>query len=183
MAIVYSSDHAQCQWESSTPRTFPLCFPVYGTQCKQTRKRVRFWAKSSFLECVNMVEPLKAAGLLWVILGVTKLTRELSVAENEVSSVMCRSVTEELTPGRRQWYQVRRFPNFVARRPLLDSVNSYGSWRLCSRKYRIFGWYVSKIKNLYLRTDFRQILIHTGSTLKNALHDLAVIKIIVAYSS
>jgi len=35
---------------------------------------------------------------------------------------------------------------------------------------------VSKIKHLYVRTDFRSLLIHTSSIHKNALHDLTLIK-------
>lgn len=124
----------------STSANFPSLCSVCGTQCKQTCKRVRFGATSSFLECVNIAETLKAASLLWVILGVTKLMRGLRVTERELWSVMCRSVTEELIPGRRQLYQVQRFPKFVARGPLLASDNSYGSWYPWWRKYRVFGW-------------------------------------------
>ena len=141
MTIVCSSDHAHCLPESSLLRTFPVCVPVCGTQCKQTCECVQFWATSSFLDCVNIAGSLEDANLLWVMLGVTKLMRSLRVVESEVSSEMCRSVTEDFTPGRRQWYQVQCFPNFVARGPLLASENSYGSWHPYFRKYsvRIIG--------------------------------------------
>ena len=38
---------------------------------------------------------------------------------------------------------------------------------------------VSKIKNLYIRTDLRSLRIHTSNTRNNALHYLTVIKMIV----
>ena len=52
------------------------------------------------------------------------------------------------------------------------------------------GWQASKIKNLYLRTDYIYIyiythththtLIHTSSIFDNAFHDLTLIKMTVA---
>jgi hypothetical protein len=52
--------------------------------------------------------------------------------------------------------------------------------RLYSRQYSMSGRHLSKIENLYLRTDFRQMPIHTGSIRNNVLHDLALIKMNVA---
>jgi len=37
-------------------------------------------------------------------------------------------------------------------------------------------------ENLYLKTDFRQLRIHTGSLRNNALHDLTVTELIRGYS-
>jgi len=45
------------------------------------------------------------------------------------------------------------FPNLFASEPLFSSKNNNGSSHLCSCKYRMSGWEVSRIKNLYLRTD------------------------------
>jgi len=58
-----------------------------------------------------------------------------------------------LTPG----YQC--FPRFFARRPLLASKNNNGSSQPCSCKHRVSRWQVSKISNLYLRTDCGQLQI------------------------
>ena len=51
----------------------------------------------------------------------------------------------------------------------------------CWRTYRVPEWHVSNINNLYFRTNFRQILIHTCSIPNNTMHDLTLIKIIVAH--
>lgn len=50
---------------------------------------------------------------------------------------------------------VQCFPNFFACRPLLASKTNHGSSYTCSRKYSMSGWGLYKIKNLYIRTDFR----------------------------
>jgi len=47
------------------------------------------------------------------------------------------------------------FPNCFARGLLLASKNNHGSSQPGSPKYRVSRWQVSKIKNLYFRTDFR----------------------------
>lgn len=71
-------------------------------------------------------------------------------------------------------------PNCFARGPLLASKNNHGFSHLRSRKYRVSGWSASKIKNLCLRTDIRQLPIHTGSIRNSALHGLEVIKLSLA---
>ena len=63
-----------------------------------------------------------------------------------------------------------------ARRPPLPSKNNLGSSHPYSRKYGVSGWYLSKITNLCLRTDFCYIPIHTSSICNNVLHDLTLIK-------
>jgi hypothetical protein len=50
---------------------------------------------------------------------------------------------------------VQCFPNFSAGRLLLALKNNQESSHPCSHKYRMSRWQVSKIKNLYLRTNFR----------------------------
>ena len=49
-----------------------------------------------------------------------------------------------------------------------------------SRKDRVSGRLVSKIKNLFLRTDFRWLRIYANSIRNNALYDLTLINMIVA---
>jgi hypothetical protein len=49
-----------------------------------------------------------------------------------------------------------------------------------SRKDRVSGRLVSKIKNLFLRTDFRWLRIYANSIRNNALYDLTLINLIVA---
>jgi hypothetical protein len=80
-------------------------------------------------------------------------------------------------PGRTPDRLAQCFPNFVASGPLLahqnSQVSSYPSWR----KYGTSGWQVSKIKNLYLRTDIRYLRIHTSDIHNNALRYLTLIKL------
>ena len=71
-------------------------------------------------------------------------------------------------------------PNFSARWPLLASKNNHSYSHQCSRIYTVSGW--TGIQN-YLRTDFRdirRILTHTCSIRNNALHDLTLLKMIIA---
>jgi hypothetical protein len=112
-----------------TSAYFPyLCSCVcVGHNANKPFECVRFWTTSSFLELRKHRVATASCGLIMSVLGVTKLMQRLRAAESEVSSVMCRFVTEELTSQRRQWYQVQRFPNLVARGPLLASDNSYWS--------------------------------------------------------
>jgi len=49
----------------------------------------------------------------------------------------------------------RSFPNSCAWGPLLPSRNNHGSSHPSSRKFRVTWWEASKIRYLYLRTDFR----------------------------
>jgi hypothetical protein len=44
----------------------------------------------------------------------------------------------------------------------------------CVRNYRVSGWCVSKIRNVYLTTDLKQLPMHTASVRNNALHDLTL---------
>jgi hypothetical protein len=69
------------------------------------------------------------------------------------------------------------FPNFVASGPLLAHQNSQVSSYPCWRKYGTSGWQVSKIKNLYLRTDIRYLRIHISDIHNNALRHLTLIKL------
>jgi len=66
---------------------------------------------------------------------------------------------------------------FIARRHLLVLKNIHGSSHPCTRKYGVSGLLVTTIKNLYLRTDFRELQTHTSSMCSNALHDLTLIKL------
>jgi len=50
----------------------------------------------------------------------------------------------------------------------------------CLRKYRVSGWWVSKIRYIYLRDDFRYLQTHTSIIRNNALHYLTLLKLIVA---
>jgi len=68
------------------------------------------------------------------------------------------------------------YPNLFARAPFLASKNNHGSLHPCSRKCRVSGLQVFKIKNLHLRSDFRQLRIHTSSSPNDALHDLTLFK-------
>ena len=71
------------------------------------------------------------------------------------------------------------FPNFVASGPILGSKNNQVSSYPCWHKYGMSG-YVSKIKNLYLRTDLRYLRIHSSDIHNNELRDFALIKLNVA---
>jgi len=62
------------------------------------------------------------------------------------------------TPGPSSQYSSPSFPKLFAREPLLDSKNKHGSLHHYSRKYTVSGSYVFKIKHLYLRHDFRKLL-------------------------
>jgi len=72
------------------------------------------------------------------------------------------------------------FPNVFVRGPITASKNNQGPSYPCSRKYRMSGRQICKIKNLYFRTDFRQLRIHTGSIRNNALYYLTLFKKSVA---
>ena len=68
---------------------------------------------------------------------------------------------------------VHWFPNFLARGPLLPSLNNHESSHPCSRKYSVR-------RRGKQNKKFRSLRIHTGSICNNALHDLTVIKPTVA---
>jgi hypothetical protein len=64
-------------------------------------------------------------------------------------------------------------PNIFARRSLMASKSNHGSSQSCSRKYGVCGWEVSKIKNFYLRTDFRHLRMHGGTRWRSCLRHCA----------
>ena len=72
------------------------------------------------------------------------------------------------------------FPNVFSCGRLLASKNNHGSSHPCSRKCRVSGRQVCKIRYLYLRTDFTLLRIHTSSICNNALKGCTIIKMIVA---
>jgi hypothetical protein len=72
------------------------------------------------------------------------------------------------------------FSNVFARGPLLAHKNNHGSSHPFSQKYRASGWWVSKIKNLYLRTEFRELRIHINRIRNNVLHYLTLITLTAA---
>ena len=68
------------------------------------------------------------------------------------------------------------FPNIFYSRTTFGIENKNGS----SVNIKAQNDRYQNFKILYLRTDFRQILIYTGSIRNNALHDLNLIKLTVA---
>jgi len=64
------------------------------------------------------------------------------------------------------------YPKLFARGSHLALEKNHGSSHPCSHKYTVSGWQVSKIKNIYLRTDFRYLQIYTSSIHNNTMHDL-----------
>jgi len=81
-----------------------------------------------------------------------------------------------ITQQKQQW-----FPKCFARGPRLASKHDHGSSHPSSRTYTQSGLQISKIKNLYLRTAFRHILMHTRSIRNEALHDLTLTKMILSH--
>ena len=73
-------------------------------------------------------------------------------------------------------YKIQSFADFFDRRPLLAQKNNHGSSHPCSRIYRMPGGYVSKIKYSYLRTDFRQLRIHS-SNINNSQPDFTQLRV------
>jgi hypothetical protein len=67
------------------------------------------------------------------------------------------------------------FPKCFCLRNPFGFKNNYRSSHPFSRKYRVSGWEVSKIKVLHLITDLIQTPIHTSNIHSIALHDLAFI--------
>ena len=64
------------------------------------------------------------------------------------------SILRAIQPVFKCLYQC--FPNVFAHGPHLALKNNhYRSSHPCSHKYRMSRWYISKIKNFYLGTDFR----------------------------
>lgn len=60
-------------------------------------------------------------------------------------------------PGSQSNIPRQGFPNFFAGGPLLASKNNHRSAHPCSHKNGVPGCQVSKIKNVYLRNNFRQL--------------------------
>jgi hypothetical protein len=64
------------------------------------------------------------------------------------------------------------FPKLFAHGSHLALEKNHSSSHPCSHKYTVSGWQVSKIKNIYLRNDFRYLQTHTSSIYNNTTHDL-----------
>jgi len=60
------------------------------------------------------------------------------------------------------------FPNLLARGLPFSKINQ-GFSHPCSRQHGVGGWYIYKIRHLYLRTDFGEIWIYRSNTCNIAL--------------